>query len=420
MNKKLELSKKQCEFVKHANKRWNGKIGATRCGKTFLDFVYTIPSRILERKGMQGINFILGVSKSTIERNVLEPMRKHWGDKLVTTINSENIAKIFGEKVYCLGAEKVSQVSKLRGAEAKYIYWDELVDCNEEVFNLAKSRLSLSYSVCDFTGNPANPNHWLKKFIDNTSDKTLFIQNWSIYDNPFLPPEFVQALEEEYAGTVYYDRYILGLWKRAEGIIYRKYADNQKDYILNDIPKMFKINIGVDFGGNGSKHTFVATGFGYMYAYAVHLESERIEGTTTPDELEKEFVKFVKLVIDKYGSKLPNQLIHVYCDSAEQVLIRGLKQAAINNNLPIVIKNALKMPIKQRIALQTKLFGLKRLFLMYTAKTAINAYAEAVYNTAEGHEDERLDNGTTDIDTLDAAEYSLEPEYKQLLLKEVN
>jgi hypothetical protein len=143
VNKKLELSKKQCEFVKHANKRWNGKIGATRCGKTFLDFVYTIPSRILERKGMQGINFILGVSKSTIERNVLEPMRKHWGDKLVTTINSENIAKIFGEKVYCLGAEKVSQVSKLRGAEAKYIYWDELVDCNEEVFNLAKSSVSV-------------------------------------------------------------------------------------------------------------------------------------------------------------------------------------------------------------------------------------------------------------------------------------
>lgn len=415
MNNNLQLSPKQCEFIKYSNKRWNGKIGATRCGKTFLDFIYTIPSRLLERKGKQGINFILGVSKSTIERNVLEPMRQHWGDKLVGYINSENIAKIFGEKVYCLGSEKVSQVSKLRGAEAKYIYWDELVDCNEEVFNLAKSRLSLPYSVCDFTGNPADPNHWLKKFIDSCTEKNLYIQNWTIYDNPFLPKEFVQALEEEYAGTVYFDRYILGLWKRAEGIIYRKFADNPKDYILYDVPKLMKINIGVDFGGNGSKHTFVATGFGYMYAYVVHLESERIEGTTTPDELEKKFVEFVEMVVEKYSNRIPNQLIHVYCDSAEQVLIRGLKEAVAKKYLPVVIKNALKMPIKQRIALQTKLYGLKRLFHMHTSKNTINAYSEAVYNTAEGHEDERLDDGTTDIDTLDAAEYSIEPEYKNLL-----
>ena len=34
LNKKIELSPKQAEFIKNANKRWNGKIGATRCGKT--------------------------------------------------------------------------------------------------------------------------------------------------------------------------------------------------------------------------------------------------------------------------------------------------------------------------------------------------------------------------------------------------
>lgn len=409
LNKKIELSPKQAEFIKNANKRWNGKIGATRCGKTYLDFTYTIPMRIVERKGKQGLNFILGVSKSTIERNVLEPMRKQWGDRLIGTINSENIARIFGEKVYCLGAEKVSQVSKLRGAEAKYVYCDELVEFNQEVFDLLKSRLSLPYSVCDFTGNPASPTHWLKEFIDTNSN--LYIQNWTIYDNPFLSPEFVKALEEEYAGTVYYDRYILGLWKRAEGCIYRKFVDNPKNYIKYELPKIMKINIGVDFGGNGSKHTFVATGFGYNYDYVVHLESERIEGTTSPDELENAFVRFCKLVLEKY--KIGT--IYCYCDSAEQVLIRGLKEAVLKNKLPIIIKNAYKMAIKQRIALQTRLFGLNRLFIMHTAQTCIKAYQDAVYNSKEGHEDERLDDGTSDIDTLDASEYSLEPEYKHLL-----
>ena len=108
---------------------------------------HVIPDRILER-GKSGLNLILGVSKGTIERNVLEPMRDFWGEDLVGRINSENIAILFGEKVYCLGAEKVSQGwPKLRGAKFKYAYCDELVEYNEEVFALLKSRLSL-HTVC--------------------------------------------------------------------------------------------------------------------------------------------------------------------------------------------------------------------------------------------------------------------------------
>ena len=107
------------------------------------------------------------MSKETIERNVLEPMREIWGEQLVSQINSRNFATIMGEKVYCLGAEKVSQVSKLRGAKFKYVYVDEIVDINADVFQLLKSRLSLPYSVCDASGNPSYPTHFIKKFIDS-------------------------------------------------------------------------------------------------------------------------------------------------------------------------------------------------------------------------------------------------------------
>ena len=62
----------------------------------------------------------MGVTNSTIERNILQPLRELYGDKLIGSINSQNIAKLFGEEVYCLGAEKVSQVSKIRGASIKY------------------------------------------------------------------------------------------------------------------------------------------------------------------------------------------------------------------------------------------------------------------------------------------------------------
>lgn len=218
------LSQKQIEFCKKGNKRWNFKGGATRSGKTYLDFRWVIPIRIRERIGKDGLAVILGVTKSTIERNVLEPMRNLYGDALVGTISSDNTVWIFGERCYCLGAEKVSQVSKIRGASIKYCYGDEVADWSEEVFELLKSRLDKEYSCFDGTFNPQYPNHWLKKFLD--SDADIFSQTYTIDDNPFLPESFKENLKREYAGTVFYDRYIRGLWVLAEGLIYPMFNDS--------------------------------------------------------------------------------------------------------------------------------------------------------------------------------------------------
>ena len=261
------LSPKQREYVlKSAGHRWGFKGGATRSGKTYLDFRWIIPIRIRERIGKDGLAVILGVTKSTIERNVLEPMRNLYGDMLVGTISSDNTAWIFGEKCYCLGAEKVSQVSKIRGASIKYCYGDEVADWSEEVFALLKSRLDKGYSCFDGTYNPQYPNHWLKRFLD--SDADIFSQTYTIDDNPFLPPAFVENLKREYEGTVYYDRYIRGIWVAAEGIVYKDFANDTEKYLIDDPIKWAEendtkfsvISIGVDFGGTKSATKFQATG----------------------------------------------------------------------------------------------------------------------------------------------------------------
>lgn len=75
-SKNIEISSKQAEYIRNANHRWNGKIGATQCGKTYIDTLYIIPQRIIERKGLKGLNFIVGVSKETIKRNVIEPLQE--------------------------------------------------------------------------------------------------------------------------------------------------------------------------------------------------------------------------------------------------------------------------------------------------------------------------------------------------------
>lgn len=63
----------------------------------------------------------------------------------------------------------------------------------------------------------------------------MFYQTYTLDDNPFLDPVFVRELKKEYAGTVLYDRYILGLWAASEGALfttYPKYTNDEK--LLHD------------------------------------------------------------------------------------------------------------------------------------------------------------------------------------------
>lgn len=222
----IQLTQKQAEYVREAHHRWNFAIGAVRSGKSHLAVQYTIPKCLKERRGLRGLNVILGVTKESIERNVLEPMRVIWGEGSVSQINSRNVALIFGERVYCLGAGKAGQVAPLRGSEIKFCYIDEATDIHVEVFELLKSRLSLPYSICHAAANPSFPSHYIKAFIDSASaGLDIYSQHYTIYDNPFLPPEYVSNLEAEYKGTVYFLRYILGQWAQAEGLIFPMYLD---------------------------------------------------------------------------------------------------------------------------------------------------------------------------------------------------
>lgn len=219
----IQFSPHQTTYIANATHRYNFKLGAVRSGKSFVDVAYTIPARLRDVRNKPGLNVILGVSKETIERNVLEPMREIYTSDLVGTINSRNIANVCGVPVYCLGAEKITQVSKIQGMSIKYCYGDEIAKWSQEVFAMLQSRLDKSYSMMDGACNPEHPGHWLKEFVDR-DDIDIYTQKYTIFDNPFLSKEFVNKLCNEYKGTVYYKRYILGEWALAEGLIYPMYA----------------------------------------------------------------------------------------------------------------------------------------------------------------------------------------------------
>lgn len=436
----MQLSKKQNEYIVNATHRWNFKSGAVRSGKSYVDTAFVIPFRIRERAGKPGLNVILGVSKSSIERNVLAPMREIYTDKLIGTINSRNIAMVCGEPVYCLGAEKVSQVAKIQGASIKYCYGDEVAKWNKEVFQMLKSRLDKPYSCFDGSCNPEHPTHWLKEFLDN-DELDIYLQRYTIFDNPFLPKEFVEQLCKEYEGTIYYDRLIVGLWKRADGAIYKKFADNPDAFRcevvdeLKDDPevKQFRkeditsIEIGLDFGGNQSGHSFVARGYTDDYRDVIALKSRRIMAKDENEDidsnmLDKLFCEFVQEVIDRYSviDKHGNYVRYcnvegVYYDNAETVLGNSIRNAVEKKFPWISVRKARKAAINDRIRCTVRLMGAGRFFITKDCESLQTALSDAVWDKEVKDKDERLDDGSTDIDSLDAFEYTIERDMKYLI-----
>lgn len=414
----MPLTEKQREFIARATHRYNVKVGAVRSGKTYGDY-FLIPDRIRNpaRLASGGIVLLVGATAATVARNILDPMRKIWGEELVGRPSSDGgSVMLFGERCVIVGASNAAQVTKIQGASVKYCYGDEVTTWSPELFYMLQSRLDRPCSVFDGTCNPAGPNHWFKKFLDSGAD--IYCQTYTIDDNPTLPAEFVRALKEEYSGTVWYDRYILGRWAAAEGAIYRRFAENPGAFTLprGYLPaELTRIMVGVDFGGSRSATAFVAVGEEAAPDTAkgdkaptrrlVVLCSERHADGLDVDELCARFCEFC-LRLSRFGCE-----VTAFCDNAEPVLIRSLKAAARETCPFVSVRPALKLPASDRIRFTLRLLASGRLMLTEDAGTLSEAMRDARWSDkSDAGRDVRLDDGSSDVDSLDALEYAIERE----------
>lgn len=411
----IEISRKQAQYIREANHRWNIKMGATQSGKTFLDTRYLIPQRLLERKGKDGLAFIVGVTKETIERNVLSKMRVIWGADKVSEINSKNRATLFGEMVYCIGAKDKGQAAAFRGATAKYLYIDEFPDISEEVFSIFSSRLSMPYSCADMTGNPKDPRHWSEEFI--ASDKDIYFQRYTLYDNPFLTAETIANIERDYRGTVYFDRYVLGLPKRAEGVVFPTFANDptpwlipssdlfEKNYRNEIVPKKFRwCEVGFDLGGNGSAYALTCTALGYDGVYYV-LKSQKTQAAELAmEDIEKLVNRFCGEVEEKYNVRIGS----LNCDHIAVIV------NSINDNTKYRADLTYKPPLEDRPFVMSKLLANHKIrFVEGECDDLIDELQNLVFD----EKSERpipLDDGSMQIDTWDSWTYSVSGDWNYI------
>lgn len=271
--------------------------------------------------------------------------------------------------------------------------------------------------------NPDNPRahiytDHIDKYAKLAEEGTLLggynYMHCTLYDNINISEERKREIESQYdVNSIWYLRDIKGQRIIAEGLIYRNFANDTSAKIFNyrrdeKATNLQEVVLGVDFGGSGSGHAFSATGITRGYQQIISLAAEWIDCSKEeidPEELGKRFCNFCQRIISQYG-----YITTVYADSAEQTLIAGLRSSLRKHGLGwIRVENALKTTVNDRINATAILMAQGRYF--YVAKQCdclVSALSTAVWNPKNLTENERLDDGTSDIDSLDAFEYTFE------------
>lgn len=382
--------------------------GAIRSGKTLpmsLSFV------LWSMSTFNGQQFSMsGKTIETFRRNVLRTLKsilQARGYKVEErrTENAVTISKGGVENTYYIfgGKDERSQ-DTVQGATLAGAYFDEVALMPQSFVLQMTARCSVEGAKLWFNCNPEYPSHWFyKDWIQKANEQRLIYLHFTMDDNPSLSDQKKETYKRRYTG-VFYKRFILGLWTTATGIIYQQLAENAERYIIDEPPPVMYAQIGVDFGGTKSAHAFVCTGFTQGYNDVVILDEyyhdNRANGRLSPTKLTEDFVAFVKRCKAKY------KVFAVYCDSAEQTLIEGFQVAVIREGINVEVRNALKGAINERIALYNTLIAQDRLKIVRGCQAVTEAFKQAVY--ADALKDTRLDDGTTNIDSLDATEYSTE------------
>lgn len=410
MSNKLMFTAKQSELIsllKHNRlRRLNLLEGSVSSGKTWISLI--LWAVWIASRPQEYMYLMCAKSLQTLKRNCLLPLQTLVGRKNFTFSLSTKEGFLFGRKILLEGANDARSEGKIRGLTIGGAYCDELTLFPEDFFAMLISRLRVEGAKLIATTNPDKPGHWLKKnYIDNEKAEMLCIK-FLIDDNTMLPKDYVDSIKKEYQG-VFYKRFIRGAWVSAEGCIYTEFANNTKRFIVTKSPKNLMITtIGFDFGGNGSAHAGNCTGITFGYNEVVTLDEYYRKEIISPEVLIDDICNFILRVQRKYRCH------DAYFDSAETTLIKGVKAAVQRRHIPINVHNARKGAILDRIRLYQMLQGTDRYKIMSHCEHTIEAFSTAVWKN--NSDDERLDDGSINIDNLDAQEYSTE-KYMNNLIK---
>lgn len=421
-----KLSSKQKQLLKWCHKEdgFDNIIcdGAVRSGKTIIMGISFIhwAMRYFNNKSFA----FIGKTNRSCERNIITPLLscnditdffklEYQRSTGILTVKSKDATNIF----YLFGGKDESSYQLIQGITLQGIMFDEVALMPKSFVEQAVARtLSEKGAKLWFNCNPENPGHWFYKewILDAKEDNkknTLYL-HFLMEDNPSLDYKQLLKAKNLYSG-IFYDRYILGKWVKAEG---RIYTDIDKA-LTEERPILGyeKAVIGIDFGGNRSRTTFVASLILKDFAGVYVLKDHAIKGKKGEVDIGrilKELILFIDRLKNEFGI-MPDE---IRADSAEQYLINSLRKSLYFKGIKISVKDSDKGKILDRIRCTDSLLKTDRLKINKNCKILYDGLTNAVWDNAAALKgiDKRLDDFTSDIDILDAFEYSFSPYIRNL------
>ena len=398
------FSPKQAEILRFAYNDEETLIcdGAVRSGKTI---VMTLSFVLWAMTYFNHTNFaICGKTVSNAERNILRPFQRIEGmpftlsykiSNRMLTVQSGNKENYF----YLFGGKDESSYALIQGLTLAGVLFDEVALMPQSFVDQAIARtLSFANAKIWFNCNPESPNHWFyKEWITNEERKYKHL-HFLMRDNPILTEKEIQRAESLFTG-VFYDRYIRGMWVRAEGIIFPEFANSPDRWIIKreDVPRTFRtVEVGFDIGGNGSAYALTCTGQGYDgIQYRLKAEKRQAEDMAM-DDIEKFVVEFCGEVEREYGVRVGI----INCDHIAVIV------NTINDNTRYRAEFCYKPPLEDRVFLYSKLFSMDKIkFVNGMCDDLIDEMQNLVFDD-KSDRPIPLDDGSMQIDTYDSACYS--------------
>lgn len=227
------ISPKQAKILAFPYSKYDALIcdGAVRSGKTSI-MMWAFVRWAMENFSGQRFG-VCGRTVDSCTKNIIVPftamslakeryiIRWRRGDKVMEVRRGAvtNYFEVFG------GKDEASY-TLVQGRTLAGVLLDEVVLMPESFVNQALARCSVDGSRIWFSCNPGSPQHWFyKNWIEGSAQRNALYLHFNMRDNPALSDSILARYEAMYSG-VFYDRYILGKWVLAEGLIYPMFGDS--------------------------------------------------------------------------------------------------------------------------------------------------------------------------------------------------
>lgn len=186
-------------------------------------------------------------------------------------------------RFYIFGGRDEGSAALIQGMTLGGVLLDEVALMPRSFTEQAMARCSLSGAKFWFNCNPENPMHWFyKEWIEKCDEKNCLYIHFLMNDNPSLTKKVIARYESLYSGT-FYERFVLGKWVAADGLVY---PDAAQGKFTREIPASFsKYYVSCDYGTvNPTSMGLWGLNGGVWYRISEYYYNSRQEGRQKTDE----------------------------------------------------------------------------------------------------------------------------------------